>query len=156
MPGKFWRVITTLFNAWWLDALDHEYARGTELGRLLEIRLGVWRYILLILIVGCLSNVAQYTMSYYGYVPQLAVHFGLFWCVVWILWICLGTLVFLIVTRIFFGTFMINRQVIAYYVIFGLFCLTGMLGNIADTAHFSGLVVGFVWGWWHARQPGNV
>jgi GlpG protein len=154
--GEVWRIITPcLMHGGWMHLIMNMLA-ALNLGRLLEIRLGVWRYIVLILLTGCLANVAQYAMSYYFYEPQYAgaflgysgVLFGYFGYA-WARW-------YFDRYADIFWDIMINRQVIAYYVIWGLFCLTGMLGSIANTAHFSGLAVGFVWGWWHARQPGNV
>ncbi|MCI5052844.1 MAG: rhomboid family intramembrane serine protease [Simkaniaceae bacterium] len=75
--GQLWRLITPvflhagvlhlLFNMMWLWLL----------GKQVEERAGVWRYLLLSLIIGVISNTAQYLMSGFSFIGYSGIICGL-------------------------------------------------------------------------------
>ena len=128
--GQVWRLVTPiflhlsflhlLFNLFWL----------LDLGRMIEVQRGTWRFAGLVLLAAVLSNLAQYwwrgplfggmsgvVYALLGYVyvkGRYEPHLGL-------------------------G---INPQSIMIMMIWLVLGFTGMIGNIANAAHLGGLVVG--------------
>lgn len=146
--GEVWRLITPcllhggflhiLFNMLWLWLL----------GRQIEERIKLWQYLLITLIIGIVSNTAQYLMSgplfigYSGIITGLA---GFIWMrqrqAPWEGYpLNRGTLIFLMV--FIFG--MLALQVISF-----ILMRTGAVEfpmNIANTAHITGAIVGALLG----------
>ncbi|CCB89927.1 rhomboid protease glpG [Simkania negevensis Z] len=146
--GEVWRLITPcllhggflhiLFNMLWLWLL----------GRQIEERIKLWQYLLITLIIGIVSNAAQYLMSgplfigYSGIITGLA---GFIWMrqrqAPWEGYpLNRGTLIFLMV--FIFG--MLALQVISF-----ILMRTGAVEfpmNIANTAHITGAIVGALLG----------
>ncbi len=137
--GEVWRLFTPAllhielyhlaFNLFWLIVL----------GRLLEERMGAWKYLLITLIFGIGSNTAQYLMSGMFFLGYSGVVCGLF------------------------GFIYVNRKSIPYPLPNSLFTATfififGMAAleagsillrssysfSIANTAHISGLLLGLI------------
>ncbi len=139
--GHIWRVITpiflhfsfmhVIFNLYWLHFL----------GGGLEGRLGSFKFALFILFTAALSNVGQYihegSPSFGG---MSGVNYALFGYI----WIRGGR-------DPSFGL-QLDQSTITILLIWFAICFTGLVGNIANTAHTMGLVIGAAWGWLAAQR----
>jgi GlpG protein len=131
--GEFWRLVTPIilhFNT--MHLLFNAFAMYS-LGGILEMRLGTWRLLLMVLSIAVLSNLAEYAVSGPTFGGLSGVVFGLFG--------------FLWIKGKFdpgFGIMLDPRSVVIGFG-FLFLCLTGAMGNIANAAHFGGLGVGIVW-----------
>jgi GlpG protein len=115
-------VIHLVFNMFWLF----------DLGRSIENRMGTATLLGIVVTSAGISNLAQYLWSGFDFGGMSGVVYALFgycWLRGWIrestVFILLGWL---------------------------LFCMTGLIGNIANAAHVMGLVVGVAWGWSASRR----
>lgn len=132
--GEVWRLFTPmflhfsalhiLFNMMWLK----------DLGRIIEIRRGHWRFLLMVLVIALLSNLAEYAASGPNFGGMSGVVYGLFGYI-WIKSKFEPQAGFFMPPNIVF-------MMIGWFFI----CLTGVFGNIANTAHAVGLVTGMVMG----------
>lgn len=144
--GEVWRLLTPcflhfdifhiLFNMLWLIVL----------GKQMEKKLGILRYILFILIVGIISNTAQYLMSGPNFIGYSGVICGMI-VFIWMRqklapWegyqLQRSTMVFVTV----FVFAILGIQLVS----FGLEVLgeSGFSAGIANTAHISGGVMGYI------------
>ena len=131
-----WRLVTPiflhfgplhiLFNMLWLR----------QLGAVLELRRGSRRFLTTVLLIAILSNVAQYLNGGPTFGGMSGVVFGLFGYI----WIK---------SRYApqDGLYMPPRMVFWMIAMF-LFCLSGRLGPVANTAHGVGMMVGMVIAYW--------
>ena len=146
--GQVWRLITPcflhkdflhiLFNMIWLWVL----------GKQVERRLGRWKYILLVVIIGVITNTMQYIAS--G--PYFLGYSGIVMGMVGFIWMRQKTAPWEgyplpKVTIIFLGFYvlvMLGLQLFSFF--------TKLLGseiftlNIANTAHISGVIIGAILG----------
>ncbi len=132
--GEVWRLFTPmflhfsalhiLFNMMWLK----------DLGKIIEIRQGHWRFLLMVLVIALLSNLGQYVMSGPNFGGMSGVVYGLF-----------GYIWMKSKFEPETGFFMPPNIV---FMMIGWFflCLIGVIGNVANTAHGVGLVVGMMFG----------
>ncbi|HMP74478.1 MAG TPA: rhomboid family intramembrane serine protease [Kiritimatiellia bacterium] len=134
MSGEVWRLITPifihfgpihlLFNMLWLK----------DLGSAIEGRYG-WRYLLVFtLVTAALSNVGQYMVSNPLFGGMSGVVYGLLGFV-WIRgrvdpWAGIA----------------LHSSTVVMMMVWFVLCLTGLMGNIANTAHAVGLGCGAAWG----------
>lgn len=146
--GEVWRLFTPallhsdilhiFFNMIWLAVL----------GRQMELRLGWSRYILFILITGILCNVAQYLMSgpnFLGYSGILCAMLSFIWVrqrkAAWEGYVLQdSTMGFML---LFLVTIAVIQLVSFYMEISGK---TPLAIAIANTAHFTGLILGYILG----------
>jgi GlpG protein len=139
--GQVWRVFTPMFlhfgfmhiifNMYWL----HFFGGG------MEGRLGSIRFAIFILLAAALSNLGQYLVSgspVFG--GMSGVNYALFGYI----WIRGNK-------DPSFGI-QLDQGTIMILLIWFALCFTGLLGNIANTAHTIGLVIGAGWGWLAARR----
>ena len=139
--GHIWRVITpiflhfgfmhVIFNLYWLHFL----------GGGLEGRLGSLKFALFILFTAALSNVGQYIVE--GS-PSFGGMSGVNYALFGYIWIRGGR-------DPSFGL-QLDQSTITILLIWFAICFTGLVGNIANTAHTMGLVIGAAWGWLAARR----
>jgi len=132
--GQVWRLITPifihfgplhlLFNMFWLR----------DLGAMIEIRQGMPRLALLVLVLGVASNLGQYLLGgpYFG--GMSGVLYGLFGYI-WLRGQCdpasgLG----------------LSPTTVWMMMIWFFLCLFGLLGSVANGTHVVGLVLGVLWG----------
>lgn len=146
--GQIWRLWTPallhsdllhiVFNMLWLVVL----------GRQMELRLGIWRYLLFCLIVGAFSNTLQYLMSGPNFIGFSGILCGML-AYIWIRqkrapWegyqLQKGTLLFLSI----FILAMLGLQLLSF--MDEIYWHQGITTGIANTAHFSGAFAGFVLG----------
>ena len=139
--GHVWRVITpiflhfgfmhVIFNLYWLHFL----------GGGLEGRLGSLKFALFILFTAALSNIGQYIVE--GS-PSFGGMSGVNYALFGYIWIRGGR-------DPSFGL-QLDQSTITILLIWFAICFTGLVGNIANTAHTMGLVIGAAWGWLAARR----
>lgn len=139
MQGQVWRIFTPafvhfgflhlLFNMMWLK----------DLGGLIENRKGSWFLIFLFLITAIPSNLGQFMVSGPSFGGMSGVVYGLLGYV----WLK--------------GKFdphsrlALHKHIVIMMIAWFFLCLTGFMGNIANTAHGVGLVVGMIVGYLDAR-----
>lgn len=157
--GEFWRVITPvflhsdllhiLFNMLWLIVL----------GKQLEQRLGVWRYLLFCLIVGVFSNTVQYLTGGPNFIGFSGILCGML-AYIWVRqrkapWegyqLQNGTYLFLSV----FVLAMLGLQIASF--VGEVYLDRGIASGIANAAHLSGALAGYVLGQlplfaWHRQK----
>jgi len=99
-------------------------------GRAIEQRSGSWRFLAIVLIIGLISNFSQFLVSGPSFGGMSGVDFGLFG--------------FLWMKSKFAADYgvALGRDYIMQFLFFGVLCLFGLFGPIANTAHFSGLFTG--------------
>jgi len=138
--GQFWRLITPiiihfsfihiLFNMMWLK----------DLGSQIENRHSSKYLVLFIAFTAAGSNVAQYLVS--G--PSFGGMSGIVYALLGYIWI-----------RGKFDPlsgFFLERTIVMLMIGWFFLCLTGLVGNIANTAHAVGLVMGMTWGYFAAHN----
>jgi GlpG protein len=111
-----------LFNMMWLR----------DLGGVIEVRRGRWKYLALVLLIAGISNAAQGIVSgpYFG--GMSGVVYGLFGYI----WVKtkvdpqLG--------------FRLNPQIVLIMMVWLVLCAVGFIPNVANAAHIVGLIVGMV------------
>ena len=133
--GEVWRLFTPmflhfgplhlLFNMMWLR----------DLGSVIEVRRGRWKYLLLVLLIAGISNAAQGLKSgpYFG--GMSGVVFGLFGYI-WMQSRYVPSS----------GFYMPSNLVMLMLLYMGI-CYAGVIGGIANTAHTVGLIVGMIAGY---------
>lgn len=139
--GQIWRIITPifihytflhiLFNMYWLYYL----------GGGLEGKFGILRFAFFILLTAAISNLGQFLVTgsqHFG--GMSGVNYALFGY----LWIRGNR-------DPSFGIQLDQGTITILLIWFGV-CFTGLVGNIANTAHTLGLAAGAVWGWLAARR----
>jgi GlpG protein len=141
--GQVWRLFTPMFlhfgymhiifNMYWLWML----------GALLEIRYRPGRYLLLVLGIALLSNLAQALMKGTNFGGMSGVNYGLFG--------------FLFLHGRFHPapSFQLDRRTIVYMLIWMVLCFTGVFGTIANWAHSVGFLVGAAVGFSNAMLAGG-
>ncbi|HMP88626.1 MAG TPA: rhomboid family intramembrane serine protease [Kiritimatiellia bacterium] len=138
--GEVWRLVTPifvhfnllhiLFNMMWLRDL------GSAVEHLRRIRF----YLLFILIVSIASNVGQFYMSGPGFGGMSGVVYAL-----------LGYVWMQSRFNPWSG-FVLHSMTVQMMLVWFFLCLSGLVGNIANTAHAVGLAAGIVWGYIDARR----
>ncbi|MBN2507137.1 MAG: rhomboid family intramembrane serine protease [Verrucomicrobia bacterium] len=138
--GEVWRLVTPVLVHFGFLHLAFNMLWLFDLGSMIERRLGMWRLARMILVLGMVSNVGQYMVSGPLFGGMSGVVYGLLGYV----WMKgrfdPGSGLFL------------HPQTVAMMLIWFVVCLTGWLGNIANTAHAVGLVLGIAWGYVSSRR----
>ena len=110
-----------------------------DLGYAIERRHGTLYFFLMILVVGVTSNLGQFLHKGPSFGGMSGVVFGLLGYI----WI-----------RSRFDPrsgLQITKHTVIFMMIWFFLCLSGRIGNIANTAHGVGLVVGMLWGFVSAK-----
>jgi GlpG protein len=141
LNGEVWRLVTPIFmhanmfhiffNMWWL----------VDLGTLIEIRRGTLRLALLVLISAIISNVAQYFWmehtdpgEWHRFLGMSGVVYALFGYI-WMKGLYQPE-----------QGMMLHPNTISIMLLWLVLCMTGVMGQIGNAAHFMGLVVGVAFG----------
>jgi GlpG protein len=145
--GQVWRLITPIFLHFGLVHLLFNMVWLRQLGAMIEMRRGSWRYLLLVLVLAASSNLAQY---YLGGISWEAGHFvnhpnplsggmsGVIYGLFGYVWMKMRFEPSL-------GLGFTPNTV--FWMIGWLFlCMTGAIGSIANTAHVAGLLLGMLIG----------
>lgn len=133
--GQIWRLFTPvlihgdtlhlLFNMLWLF----------QLGGQIEARNGMFRFAVLVVVIGVISNLGQYIWNGSDFGGMSGVVYGLFGYI----WIR---------SRMDPASgFFIDPTSVMLMSIWFIVCFTGLVGPIANVAHAGGLIVGTLWGW---------
>lgn len=133
--GQIWRVVTPIFLHFGLLHIILNLYLLHYLGGGLEGRLGLGRVLGFILLAAVISNMGQYLLNGPGFGGMSGVNYALFSYI----WIC-GK------SDPHFGL-QLDQGTIAMLLIWFVICFTGLMGNIANTAHTLGLIVGTAAGW---------
>lgn len=133
--GQIWRVVTPIFLHFGLLHIIFNLYWLYYLGGGLEGRLGFGRVLGFILLAAVISNMGQYLLSGPGFGGMSGVNYALFGYI----WIRGNS-------DPHFGL-QLDQGTIAMLLIWFVICFTGLVGNIANTAHTLGLIVGAAAGW---------
>jgi GlpG protein len=145
MAGEIWRLISPiflhsqanflhiLFNMIWLY----------DLGSAIEMNESPKRLIILVILIGVASNISQYVVSGPLFLGMSGVIYGL-----------LGYIWYL--SRYApQSRYLLNTAIMKFMLVWLVICFTGLVGNIANTAHVSGLIVGVLLGFIRGAQLTN-
>lgn len=140
LSGDFWRFLSPIFLHFGLAHIGFNMLWMWQLGAPLERRMGSVELLILVVVIGALSNLAQYYFD-----PQ-----SLFGGMSGVVYALLGY--FWIQGRFNprFGM-VLHQPVVIMMLVWFVICWLGVVGNIANMSHTAGLVVGMVWGFASAR-----
>lgn len=138
--GQLWRLVTPIFLHSGILHVAFNLLWLVDLGGMIESRQSTKQLGLLVLVTAVLSNLAQYTHTGPNFGGMSGVVYGLLGYI----WIRgrfdPGSGLFL------------HSQTVGMMLIWAFLCLTGLMGPIANTAHFAGLGVGMAWGYFSAAR----
>lgn len=129
---QYYRWIAPIFLHFGPLHLLFNMSATLSFGRAIEQRSGSWRFLGIVLVVALVSNFSQFVKSGPSFGGMSGVDFGLFG--------------FLWMKSKFapgYGV-ALSRDYVIQFLLFGVLCLFGLFGPIANTAHFSGLFAGMV------------
>ena len=144
--GEFWRLFSPAFIHFGLLHLLFNMMWLYQLGCMIEARQGTLRFALLVVVTDVGPMIAQYLVGGPGYVGGMS---GVVYGLAGYVWMRgkydRASGVFL------------DRQNVQWLLIWLVVCYTGAVGNVANTAHLAGLIIGVVWGrvsaWLAMRKP---
>jgi GlpG protein len=137
--GQIWRLFTPMFLHFNFLHIFFNMLWLRDLGSMIEARKSSWMLLLLLLVIAGTSNFAQYLVSGPVFGGMSGVVYGLLGYI----WMQ--------------GRFdpasklSLEPQTVLFMIVWFFLCLFGLVGNIANTVHAVGLVVGIVWGFLAAR-----
>lgn len=137
--GQIWRLFTPIFLHFGLMHILFNMMWLKDLGSMIENRQGAIFFLIKVLVLAALSNFGQYLVSGPSFGGMSGVVYGL-----------LGYIWMKGKHDPASGLFVSKHNVVMMIVWFFL-CLTGIMGNIANTAHGIGLGVGIIWGYLSAK-----
>ncbi len=135
MDGDFWRLLTPVFLHFGLAHIVFNMLWLWQLGGPLERRLGSPELLTLIVVVGVLSNLAQYFFK-----PE-----SLFGGMSGVVYALLGYFWMQGRFNPRFGM-ALRQPIVIMMLIWFVVCWLGVVGNIANMAHTAGLILGVFWG----------
>jgi membrane associated rhomboid family serine protease len=141
--GQVWRLFTPMFLHFSILHLVFNLYWLWMLGSLLEIRYRSWNYLLLVLAVALVSNLAQALAQGTSFGGMSGVNYGLF-----------GFL-FLHGRYHPAPSFRLDSQTVFMMLAWLVFCFTGALGPVANWAHSFGFLTGAGVGFTHAMLAGG-
>ena len=140
LGGDFWRFLTPIFLHFGLAHIVFNMLWMWQLGGPLERRLGSTELLTLVVVVGTLSNLAQYYFE-----PQ-----SLFGGMSGVVYALLGYFWIQGKFNPRFGM-VLHQPVVIMMLVWFVICWLGVVGNIANMAHTAGLFLGMAWGFVSAR-----
>ncbi len=138
--GEIWRLVTPIFLHFGLMHILFNMYMLYILGGLLEGRLGLGYMLGFVIFTATFSNLGQYLVSGYNFGGMSGVNYALF-----------GYLWLRGKNDPGFGI-QLDQGTIIILMAWFVLCFTGMLGNIANTAHAIGLISGAGMGWIAAQR----
>ncbi len=133
--GQIWRLVTPMFIHFGIMHIFFNMLWLRDLGSMIEARQSSWLLAVLTLVFAAGSSFVQYLVSGPGFGGMSGVVYAL----VGYIWIR--------------GKFdpgsglYLHPTTVTMMIIWFFLCLTGAIGNIANTAHATGLLMGMAWGW---------
>ena len=137
--GQLWRLFTPMFIHFGIIHLLFNMLWLRNLGTMIEKRQNTWILALLVLVIAAASNLGQYLVSGPSFGGMSGVVYGL-----------LGYIWIRGKFDPFSGLYL-HQQTVIMMIFWFFLCLSGVIGNVANTAHGVGLVLGIVWGFISAR-----
>jgi GlpG protein len=137
--GQVWRLVTPIFLHFNVMHLLFNMSALRYFGGLIELRRGIWRLLVLVLVTAIASNIGE---AFFELQSRDVVSFGGMSGVVYALF---GYLWMKGVSRPDEGMG-VNQNTVLIMVVWFVLCLTGAFGPIANAAHGVGLVVGMAFG----------
>ena len=137
--GQVWRLITPIFLHFSLMHIIFNMMWLMDLGSLIEKKQGPLFIAVLIIVIAVLSNFSQYLVSGPTFGGMSGVVYGLLGYV----WI-----------RGKFDPlsgYFLHKHTVIMMIVWFFLCMTGIIGNVANTAHGVGLVIGMIWGYLLAK-----
>ncbi|QDU78533.1 Rhomboid protease GlpG [Polystyrenella longa] len=134
---QYWRYITPIFIHFGILHILFNMMWMKDLGPTIESKIGSFQFLLMVLIIGLVSNLAQFVIDFYishGVNPFFGGMSGVIFGLFGFIWLR-GKL------DPASGFFMPPR-LLAFLVIFQVLCFLGILGNIANWAHLFGFISG--------------
>lgn len=141
--GEVWRLISPIFLHFGYAHIIFNLYGLYILGSLMEQRLGKWLLLLFVLATGIASNYAQYLWAgpiFGGMSGVVYAMFGFVWM------------------RSKYGRdplYDLDEPTVLYSIAWLFLCMTGWVGDIANTAHVVGLLAGMAVGFATKRRFGN-
>ncbi|MGB6044477.1 MAG: rhomboid family intramembrane serine protease [Pirellulales bacterium] len=135
--GQVWRLVSPVFLhvGGWIHLLMNMYWTY-QFGALIETRRGSWRLVGIVLATAVVPNLAQYWWDSPFFGGMSGVGFGLFGYI----WMK---------SRFDPGAgIYIQPNLVGWFLIWMLLCMTGLVGSIANAAHVAGLLVGMAIGYY--------
>lgn len=148
--GEVWRLITPIFIHFGILHLVFNMLWMKDLGSLIERRWSTRTLLMLVLVSAVLSNVAQFLVNWdfqngVRYANALSGGMsGVVYALLGYVWIR-GHVDPSAGIRL-------PQSLVLLMLGWLVFCMTGVLGHIGNTAHAVGLVVGMAWGWIAAQR----
>jgi GlpG protein len=140
--GQIWRLFTPMFLHFGFLHIFFNMLWLRDLGSMIEARKSSWMLLLLVLVIAGTSNLAQYLVSGPTFGGMSGVVYGLLGYI----WMQ--------------GRFnpasklSLEPQTVFLMILWFFACLFGLVGNVANTVHAVGLVVGIAWGFLAAHRAG--
>lgn len=137
--GQIWRLFTPMFIHFGLIHIFFNMLWLRDLGSMIEARKGTWTLLVLVLAIAATSNLGQYVVSGPTFGGMSGVVYGLLGYI----WMQ--------------GRYnpsaglALHPQTVTMMIVWFFLCLSGVMGDIANTAHAVGAVVGIAWGFLAAQ-----
>ncbi len=132
--GEYWRLLTPIFVHFGPMHLFFDVYMLWNLGSVIEVRRGSLALLLMVVVIGVLSNWAEYLMGVSSFGGLSGVDYGLFGYI----WM-----------RGYFDPrsgFGLTSQSVLIMISWYFLCLVHVIPDIANTVHTVGLAVGMLWG----------
>jgi len=137
--GQIWRMITPIFIHFGFFHILFNMLWLRDLGSMIEQRQSPWILAALVLVVAAISNLGQFLVSGPMFGGMSGVVYGL-----------LGYIWIRGKNDPASGLF-VHPQTVTMMIIWFFLCLTGLIGNVANTVHGIGLATGIIWGYVSAQ-----
>lgn len=138
--GEVWRLVTPIFLHFGIVHLLFNMMWLMDLGRAIEARRGAVFFLVFLLAVAVMSNAGQFFMT--G--PVFGGMSGVVYALLGYVWMQ---------SRFNpWSGFVLHPMTVQMMLFWYVLCLTGLVGNIANTTHTVGLVMGVAWGYLDARR----
>jgi GlpG protein len=137
--GQVWRLITPIFIHFGFLHIFFNMLWLRDLGSMIEQRQSTWILTALVLVIAAISNIGQFFVSGPMFGGMSGVVYGLLGYI-WIRGKNDPS-----------SNLFVHPQTVTMMLIWFFLCLTGLLGNVANTVHGIGLATGIIWGYISAQ-----
>ncbi|MCP4726093.1 MAG: rhomboid family intramembrane serine protease [bacterium] len=142
--GELWRLLTPMFIHFGIMHILFNMLWLKDLGSQIEFKQSSRFFVILVVVLAAGSNVAQYIVSGPNFGGMSGVVYGL-----------LGYIWMRGKHDPASGLFL-ERNIVIFMIVWFFLCMTGLMGNIANTAHGAGLLIGMAWGYISAMNAKNL